>query len=597
MRERVVLRLAAVTVAFLALGPVLLQRGVVLVGDMSFVPDQPWRAAWLAWDGSVPRAVPADALVWLIELVLPADLLQKAVLAGSLVAAALGAASLLRLLVPRVDRWGRLAAAVMFGWNPFVAERLGIGHWGVLLGYAALPWALAGAARVAAGDRSGWRPLGLALLTAAVASPTSGLLVSVSAMLVAGWTARSRPRATARPAVRFLVLLSAAAVAINIPWWLPGLSSGSSDPAGVVGFAARSDSPTGVLGSLLGLGGIWKQSVVPDERAAWTVAGTAALVGVLGLLCLALLARRAGTGPLRALLLLGTAGLLLAWVPATGAGEPVVRWLVEYVPGAGLWRDSQKYLLPTALAVAVGFGAAVSSATQWLRRRQWPAGLLGVAATVLPVLLAPSLAWGLNGTLHPVRFPSDWAEVRTALESVPADQRSTVVLPWSNYQAYPWNRYRATIDPARRFFPGRVLIDDTLRLDAGVVIEGEDPDAAAITAALADGEALAPVLHRLGIRFVLLETSAAGFDATQAPPGRVVVRGPDLTLLDIGGDSIQPRADDLGLLIAGDLIALGAALALGAAAVAGRGRRGTGPDPADPSAGAEPSGSVPGADS
>src|SRR6266700_8294456 len=33
-----------------------------------------------------------------------------------------------------------LAAGVCYAWNPFVAERLLIGQWALLLGYAGLPW-------------------------------------------------------------------------------------------------------------------------------------------------------------------------------------------------------------------------------------------------------------------------------------------------------------------------------------------------------------------------------------------------------------------------------------------------------------------------
>ena len=34
----------------------------------------------------------------------------------------------------------RLAAVSLAVWNPFVVERLWIGHWPVLLGCAVLPW-------------------------------------------------------------------------------------------------------------------------------------------------------------------------------------------------------------------------------------------------------------------------------------------------------------------------------------------------------------------------------------------------------------------------------------------------------------------------
>ena len=34
----------------------------------------------------------------------------------------------------------RAAAAALYAWNPFVYERLIMGHWGLLISYAALPF-------------------------------------------------------------------------------------------------------------------------------------------------------------------------------------------------------------------------------------------------------------------------------------------------------------------------------------------------------------------------------------------------------------------------------------------------------------------------
>jgi DNA repair exonuclease SbcCD ATPase subunit len=44
-------------------------------------------------------------------------------------------------LVPTRGLAARAAAAALYAWNPFVYERLVMGHWGLLVSYAALPWA------------------------------------------------------------------------------------------------------------------------------------------------------------------------------------------------------------------------------------------------------------------------------------------------------------------------------------------------------------------------------------------------------------------------------------------------------------------------
>ena len=94
----------------------------------------------------------------------PADIAQKLLLLTIFVLACSGAAALLG----REPWFARLAAGVCYTWNPFVAERLIIGQWALLLGYAGLPWALrAAVARpVASWPGAGWLLAGLLPATA-----------------------------------------------------------------------------------------------------------------------------------------------------------------------------------------------------------------------------------------------------------------------------------------------------------------------------------------------------------------------------------------------------------------------------------------------
>lgn len=544
----------------LALGPVLLHRGVVLVGDMTFVPQQPWKAAWLGLDGSVPRAVPADALVSMLTDLLPGDLVQKAILVATLFLAGLGVVRLLAAVAPRLGRIAGLAGATLYLWNPYVLERLAIGHWGLLVGYAALPWVVLAADRLRHDRRGAMAMLVCWLAVAAVGSPTGGLLAGTLALiLTAGRPAR-------RPAGVALVVL-----VLNLPWLVPGvLARGiGTDPAGVRAFAAAADTPLGVLGSLATFGGIWKQSIVPGERAAWLLVLLATAATLAGLTALTAVGR--GRGPrasrldpafARRLLLAGGLGLVLALLPVTAAGANLAERLVSDVPGAGLLRDSQKFVALFVLATCVGFAVAVDHLTRAAVRHGLNGRVVGGAAVVLPLLLLPSLAWGLSGGLEPVRIPSDWARAESALAAMPADQRRTVVLPFSTYQRFSWNGGRATVDPAIRFFAGQIVTADQLVLGPGVAVGGDSPASARIAEALRAGRPLGPVLRDLGIRFVLVERTAAGAAAVAVPPGRIVYDGPEIRLFDLGGPARLEHADHGWMIVTADLLA--AALLLGA---------------------------------
>jgi len=67
---------------------------------------------------------------------------------------------------------------VFYGWNPYVAERLIIGQWALLIGYAGLPWVL----------RAGLA-LGRDSLTTPRARRLDRLIVSGGPM-TASWAAR-----------------------------------------------------------------------------------------------------------------------------------------------------------------------------------------------------------------------------------------------------------------------------------------------------------------------------------------------------------------------------------------------------------------------
>ena len=53
-----------------------------------------------------------------------------------------------RLLPTAIGVVPRLAAVTLYGWNALVAERLLMGAWPLLVGYAVLPWLLAAARRI-----------------------------------------------------------------------------------------------------------------------------------------------------------------------------------------------------------------------------------------------------------------------------------------------------------------------------------------------------------------------------------------------------------------------------------------------------------------
>jgi hypothetical protein len=112
------------------------------------------------------------------------------------------------------------------------------------------------------------------------------------------------------------------------------------------------------------------------------------------------------------------------------------------------------------------------------------------------------------------------------------------------------------LDPAIRFFPGAVLTDQDLVLDDSTV-RGDDPEAAAISAALDAGRPLEQVVHDQGVRWVLVEKGARLAQAL--PAGTVRHDGPKLILLETDvapGRVHREEATDVIIVMADLLVAL-----------------------------------------
>lgn len=485
--------------------PLLTRAGHPLARDLVFVPDQPltWNTVGLA-DGS-PRAVPLDAVVAVLTTVVDGGILARIVLPAILVLAAVGVMRCLRWVGPV----GLVVASGAAVWNPFVVERLALGQWALLTSYAALPWLTRAAASGAHGRLPGLAPvIGWAAL--ASLTPTGGLLaVAVVAVQVA-----------LRRGAAFTQLL--AVVAVQAPWVVAGLvgsSSTVSDPAGVAAFAPDTEGRSGPFVALVGLGGIWDGGSEPSSRTTF-LAPVAALVVVVVLVLAARELQRGLDVPVM-WWVLGIGGLSYALVLATGPGQEGLRVVVAHVPAAGLLRDAQKFLVPTALLVALAAGVAADRLVRALGRRVPDAVelrlVLAVPAIVAPLLLLPDGARLVWQTVDPVRFPgSSYAEVDHLTRE---SGRHVVVLPWRAYRRFSWGHGLTSSDPAPRVLHAPTVVSDDLQVGPRLV-RGEGALARRVSDVLEGGGA-ARELGALGIGWVLVypdDPDAASVDADGLVP-------------------------------------------------------------------------------
>lgn len=520
MIERAAPTVWAGVLAVLMLGPAL-GAGFVLSYDMVWVPDLALTRDVLGLGSGLPRAVPSDAVVAVLDEVVPGLVLQKLVLIGALVLAGAGAAELVR----ERSLAARLAVVSLAVWSPYVAERLWMGHWPMLLAYAAVPWLVLAGRRWAATERG---PVWLLPVLLVGSLSASAGIVSAAVLLATGLRRGRRP-----------VLLLAMVAAVNAPWVIAGLTHAgeAASATGFEVFALRGDALPAPLAAL-SLGGIWNTSVVPSSRETWPAwVALALLVALIGA---GLRRWWAADSQRTAILGLWVAGMAIA--VAGWAAPEALDDLAQHIPGLALMRDSSR-LLPLCLPLIVLTAAAGVDALRDRLRGTAPRWAAAVALALAPVAVLPDAAWGLAGGIGTADSPTSWQRAGAALaeETAPGD---VLVLPWSAYRTPVWNEHRPVLDPLPRMLPRASVTNGDLVIGR-TEIAGEDPRATAAAAALdaPDPEARASELSRLGIGYVITDRTAG--EAPQVA-GETVHDSGDLLLQRLPGEATRPAAYTIG---------------------------------------------------
>ena len=286
--------------------PFLMPGEAFALRDMMVFDAMALTRASLGWGDLAARNVPQDALLGILPW--PVAFVRVFMVAAAGCAAWAGY---------RFGRspFGRAAAMAVAVWNPFVVERLLQGQWSLAAAAWLLPLVTLGL--VPASGLAHW----LASLT-----PTGAL---AAACFSRGWRG------------------VAVSVCTCLPWVVAGVfasTPGTSSAASAAAFAPRAEAYAGTLGSLLGLGGIWNGQAVPASRELGF-----ALFGVA--LC-ALLALAWRSVP-RRFLLLAALGFAVAFASWAGLTAP----LIQHLPGGGLLRDGQKWLILAIPAFVAAAGA------------------------------------------------------------------------------------------------------------------------------------------------------------------------------------------------------------------------------------------------
>jgi hypothetical protein len=448
-----------VVLALLVAGPLLGSGHLLLLDfpsgprfpDFSFLP--------LPSSGDVGNTIPTAAVHSVLRSIHPL-LPEKLFLLAPIVLGGAGAARLVR----RRLSLGMLPAAyagTLFAVNPFVYDRYTAGHLYLLLAYALLPWAF-GSLIVAMERRDGRSAVVVAAWIAGLAAIDLHIAGMFAMLVIAGALVGHRRGDLVAGAVAIGVATLLAAY-----WLLPGLFVTPGPRIGAADLTVYASRPSGiaVFPRLLGLQGFWR-----DEFAGATerIPPLALLLVPILFLALAgvrnLLASERESRWTRTLAIGCVVAIVLAGATAFSPTASLFRWLLERVPGLGIYREPQKLVAIVALALAVwgavGLQRAFDAAE---RRRWWPRTRFArplIAALMMAVALAYAypILWGLWGQVSLSRYPDGWTVVERVMNETGPGR--VLVLPWHLYGVWSFTDGRIVANPAPSFFDREVLSAD-----------------------------------------------------------------------------------------------------------------------------------------
>lgn len=399
-------------------------------------------------------------------------------------------------------RWRRFAAALFIVCNPVVVDRIRVGHVSFLLALALLPWLYA--ALVYARRRGRWFSVRPALWYALAISinPHAAWLGATLVLVVA-----VVPRPSWRDVVRSLQVFATAGLVYGyaLVLWMTNTRTLNVTEADLEAYATRA-GPGGALPTVASLHGFWR-AANEDTVRAW-LGGLGILVFLLILVGVVLGATalwRQETDRMAQLVTIGAAGMLLA-AGINGPLAGIYRWAFEHVPLFEAMREQQKWIGLVLLAYTVLFAAGVEKVAMLLRGRRW----LALPAMGLPLVMAPTLVWGLGGSISTSTYPVGWWAANFVMGS---GQGQALFLPWHAYQPFEFTQNRTIATPSNAFFSRNVITSDAVELP-GLRTDSTSLRTAYVSRLVADGGggAFGRLVAPLGVEYVVLAKTTEALD-------------------------------------------------------------------------------------
>jgi hypothetical protein len=509
---------AYITLALMILWHLLLP-GYIITLDLPWSPNiTPPNIYGFETDPIKLINLPYRSTLWLLSQIAPSDTIQKALLFAVFFFAGLGA----HRLCPGKSEYGRYFAGILYTINPFVYTRFMVGHLGLLLAYATLPYTINSALKLLK-EPSLKRSVELALLI------TLNLLLDIHYLFIVGllllFLTVFRVVEIGWRCVKLLPYLTSTAllyIALNLYWLVPYLTGSIGEPIieafsyqDLITFTSKTwGTGVNIFFSLAALYGFWRYPegyiYVSQTLPAWWLLYILILwLTIHGYLIYSTYHPNEKWVS-RGIALPAIVSLILAAGISSTYTAPIFQTLFNTIPFFSGMREPQKFLATLTLAYATLGGVGAGDISDKLRQHFKANRLKYIAIIASALILAVSPAYSYNqlfgstGQIKTLNYPEEWYEAKKLLDSEKGNYR-ILILPWHLYMYQSWIG-RITANPAPAFFNKPSISGENVEW-GGIETQSRKPTQHYIQHILnhrAEVKNLGALLKPLNIKYIIL---------------------------------------------------------------------------------------------
>jgi hypothetical protein len=486
-------------IAIVAILP-LLKPGYIFLLDMVFGPH-------FHLPAYTDNSWPFYALLHILNLVVPADILQKVLLTSTLAIAGLGGHTLMRYLRPvdqpkEIWKWACYFAGTLYMVNPFVYSRFMTGQYLILLSYSLLPFFIVLLWRFckAPSLKNAGLFLGIAILISTTSLHMLGLaFICGIGVIILEWIRHYQDKKWRVSFLKLSLMTTLLGLLTSAYWIIPNLTSQSNSAIQVISNFTSADQSAfmtqgeglGIIWNILSLRGFWA-----DAQTLYLLPSDYFNLWWIPIIVLLALVIYGGTLSWRYDRIVTSYFLAIIFVAIILAGRIIP---LDFFVLSG-YREPQKFVALLVFPYAYFGGIGLLGLTSKIKDAQHTIATYA-AGILIPFLIAPLLLWGGSGQLQSTAYPKDWYTMKTFID-VNLKNKSVVFLPWHRYMPLHFTN-GTVLNPAQKFFGHTMIISNDPEFK-GVHDKTGSQLQRSVTAALSSPDDQLDRLRSSGVQYILL---------------------------------------------------------------------------------------------